>query len=48
MIEAALADNPPHQLLLGNPAIDRMKQELEAQMAELVAWEALGRGTDFE
>ncbi|MDR2567444.1 MAG: SDR family NAD(P)-dependent oxidoreductase [Bifidobacteriaceae bacterium] len=48
IIAAAAAPNPPHQLLLGNSAVDRMLEELGRQQDELAAWETTSRATDFE
>jgi NAD(P)-dependent dehydrogenase (short-subunit alcohol dehydrogenase family) len=47
IITVVAAEHPPLRLLLGNNAYERMHSELEAQMAEIVTWEKLGRATDF-
>ncbi|MDR1431298.1 MAG: SDR family NAD(P)-dependent oxidoreductase [Propionibacteriaceae bacterium] len=47
IIAVATAAKPPRRLLLGNRAIDRCKEELANQAADIAAWEALGRRTDF-
>jgi NAD(P)-dependent dehydrogenase (short-subunit alcohol dehydrogenase family) len=47
IITAVTSPNPPRQLVLGNPGIDKVQAELELQREEFATWEALGRATDF-
>src|SRR5262249_39496564 len=47
IIAVVASERPPLRLLLGNSAYDRLPAELEAQLAELAAWEDVGRGADF-
>jgi NAD(P)-dependent dehydrogenase (short-subunit alcohol dehydrogenase family) len=41
-------DNPPLHLVLGNSAMDRIREKIAALNRELDAWEAVGRSVDFE
>jgi NAD(P)-dependent dehydrogenase (short-subunit alcohol dehydrogenase family) len=45
--EAVLAAEPPHQLLLGNEAVDVAIEKLDALRANVIAWEKLSRSADF-
>lgn len=47
IIAVATSASPPFRLLLGNSAYDRVPAELQAQLAEIAAWEEIGRPTDF-
>lgn len=41
------SDNPPTHLLLGNDALKLVNERLTALSAQIEAWEALSRSTDF-
>jgi NAD(P)-dependent dehydrogenase (short-subunit alcohol dehydrogenase family) len=48
-IEAALElPNTPLRLQLGGDAIDAVREHSEALLKDLTAWEAIGRGTNFD
>ncbi len=47
LLKIVEAPNPPVHLLLGNDAVDLVKAKLSALHAEIDAWEALSRSTDF-
>jgi NAD(P)-dependent dehydrogenase (short-subunit alcohol dehydrogenase family) len=47
LLKIVEAPNPPVHLLLGNDAVDLVKAKLTALHAEIDAWEALSRSTDF-
>ncbi len=47
LLAIVAANNPPVHLLLGNDAFDLVKSKLAALNAEIDAWEALSRSTDF-
>ena len=47
MIAAVEADEPPHHLLLGKPALDLARGKLEAMRADFDAWEAVTLGADY-
>ncbi|ABE30767.1 short chain dehydrogenase family protein [Paraburkholderia xenovorans LB400] len=47
LLAIVAANNPPVHLLLGNDAFDLVKTKLAALGAEIDAWEALSRSTDF-
>jgi NAD(P)-dependent dehydrogenase (short-subunit alcohol dehydrogenase family) len=39
-------DEPPFRLLLGNPAVDRVRPKLSAVLEEIAKWEELSRSAD--
>jgi NAD(P)-dependent dehydrogenase (short-subunit alcohol dehydrogenase family) len=39
-------DEPPFRLLLGNPAVDRVRPKLSAVLEEIAKWEGLSRSAD--
>nr|MDJ0723391.1 SDR family NAD(P)-dependent oxidoreductase [Desulfobacterales bacterium] len=41
-------DRPPLHLVLGNSAVDRIREKIASLNAELEAWEAVSRSVDFE
>ncbi len=41
------SDSPPAHLLLGNDAIDRVREKLALLKSEIDAWESVSRSTDF-
>ena len=47
IIEAVEADTPPGFLLLGSDALANFRRVSEARLAEVAAWEALTKGTDY-
>ncbi len=47
IIDAVAAPNPPFHLLLGAPALDLARQDLEAKKQEFDAWEPTTIGADF-
>ena len=47
IIAAVMADKPPRHLLLGRPALDLARADLEAKRKEFDAWEATTVGADF-
>lgn len=42
------SDHPPTHLLLGNDAVQRVRERLSTLSKEIETWEALSRSTDFE
>jgi NAD(P)-dependent dehydrogenase (short-subunit alcohol dehydrogenase family) len=47
ILTAMNADDPPLRLVLGGDAIDRIRDRLDTMQAELTAWDAVGRDTEF-
>ncbi|ALG74682.1 short-chain dehydrogenase [Azospirillum thiophilum] len=47
ILAAVRADDPPLHLLLGTDALTRARTKLGSVIAEIDAWEAVTRGTDF-
>jgi NAD(P)-dependent dehydrogenase (short-subunit alcohol dehydrogenase family) len=47
IIDAALSDNPPLRLLLGQTALDLARKKLEVMRQDFDAWEATTLGADF-
>lgn len=47
MMQVVASAEPPTHLLLGNDAVDHVTAKLDALKAEISAWEAVSRGTDF-
>ena len=47
ILDALAAEEPPLRLVLGNDAADAIAGSLEANAAELRAWEHVARGTDL-
>jgi NAD(P)-dependent dehydrogenase (short-subunit alcohol dehydrogenase family) len=47
ILKVAADPNPPARLLLGKYAHDKCEKKLAAQKAELDAWAAVGKPTDF-
>ena len=47
ILAVAGTEEPPLRLALGNYAVDELRAEYRARLAELDAWEELSRGTDF-
>jgi NAD(P)-dependent dehydrogenase (short-subunit alcohol dehydrogenase family) len=47
IIDAALSDQPPLRLLLGNAALDLARKKLEFLRADFDAWEATTVGADY-
>jgi NADP-dependent 3-hydroxy acid dehydrogenase YdfG len=47
MIEVVESPNPPLRLLLGNPALKRLRSKLDAWQKEIDAWEPTTVGADF-
>ena len=45
IMKALDSDNPPLRLLLGNDAVDGLREHHEAQLAEVTEWEELSRST---
>jgi hypothetical protein len=39
-------DEPPFRLLLGNPAVDRVRPKLSAVLVEIAKWAELSRSAD--
>ncbi|GAA1663450.1 oxidoreductase [Glycomyces endophyticus] len=48
IVAALAADEVPLRLALGDTAIDRIRESLQAQEAELHAWEHVSRAMDFD
>lgn len=48
IVELAQAAHPPTQLLLGTDALTRVRQKRDQMDAEMTAWEAQTRSTDFD
>lgn len=47
ILAAVRSDTPPLHLLLGSDALNRARSKLDAVIAEIDAWEAVTRSTDF-
>jgi len=47
MIRITEIDNPPRHLLLGAFAVETATKKLQATLAEIEAWRAVGLATDF-
>lgn len=47
ILAAVRSDTPPLHLLLGSDALNRARSKLDAMIAEIDAWEAVTRSTDF-
>ena len=47
LLQIFATDDPPLQLLLGTDALELVGEKLDAHRAEIAAWEALSRSTDF-
>jgi hypothetical protein len=47
MIEAVYASEPPELLLLGEDAVDAFRAVLDAQRADIDAWEHVSRSTNL-
>jgi hypothetical protein len=45
ILTAMRSDNPPLRLLLGNDAVDGLREHHEAFLAEVAAWEDVSRST---
>ncbi len=48
IIAAVVADKPPRHLVLGRPALDLARADLDAKRKEFDAWEATTLGADFQ
>ena len=48
MIEAVFSSEPPELLLLGEDAVEAFRAVLDAQRADIDAWESVSRGTGFD
>lgn len=48
ILAAVRSDTPPLHLLLGSDALNRARSKLDAVIAEIDAWEAVTRSTDFK
>ncbi|GAA2277238.1 MULTISPECIES: oxidoreductase [Kitasatospora] len=48
ILTALDAEHTPLRLVLGNDAVDGILGHLDAARAQALAWESIGRGTDFE
>ena len=48
MIELAEMDTPPRQVVLGAWAVDAVRKDAQARLAEFDAWAERGQATDFE
>ncbi|RRR99784.1 oxidoreductase [Glycomyces terrestris] len=48
ILEALAAEEVPLRLALGGTAVDRIRESLKEQEAELDAWEHVSRATDFD
>jgi NAD(P)-dependent dehydrogenase (short-subunit alcohol dehydrogenase family) len=47
VVQAVVAGNPPHHLVLGNLGFEQVTGKLEAMLAEIRAWEPVSRSADF-
>ena len=48
LLELVATDNPPVRLFLGADALKVVEAKIEAMKAEIAAWEATSRSTDFD
>jgi NAD(P)-dependent dehydrogenase (short-subunit alcohol dehydrogenase family) len=48
IMKALDSDNPPRRLLLGNDAVDGLREHHEALLAEVAEWEELSRSTAID
>jgi short-subunit dehydrogenase len=47
LLEVVAAEHPPTRLFLGDDALGLVGQKLDAMKAEITAWDALSRSTNF-
>lgn len=48
ILQLVESDAPPSHLLLGNDAVERVREKLALLESELFAWESVSRSTDFQ